>query len=180
MRPLLTSAILAVLALAACSPKPAAPASNEAAANTASAAPATPATPSAATPTAAGPITADQLPAPRAGLWERTSVQEGQAEAMTARKCMDGKPVNPLADGPPCAKVEMSRTAAGGFVIDADCPNNGIGAKMHMTAEGDFNTAYTTEGVMTMSQAGQPDMVLRNHSTYRYIGACPAGGAPQG
>ena len=168
----------AALSLQACSRKPTEPAAANAAAPAAPAGPISPAGP-AAVAQPAGAITADQLPAPRAGLWERVSVSDSDAP-QTDHKCMTGKPVNPMADGPKCAKVDISRTVTGGFTIDADCPNNGVGAKMHLTAEGDFNSAYVTTGVMTMSVPGQPDTVMRNHSTYRYIGACPASGAGQG
>ena len=72
------------------------------------------------------------------------------------------------------------RTATGGFTIDGDCPNNGMTAKLHASGEGDFNSAYRTEGSMTLGQPGKAPMTVRNRTTWKYVGACPAGQTPQG
>jgi hypothetical protein len=175
MRRVITALGLAALTLfAACSKKSDAPAP---ASNAAAPAPAAAPTPTAAAADPASATTADQLPAPKAGLWERTSSQDGAA-AETDRHCADGKPIDPMSGGPKCAKMNISRTPTGGYIIDADCPNNGVDAKLHGTIEGDVNSAYTSDTTMTMSQAGTPAMVTKNHSTWKYVGACPAGQAP--
>jgi hypothetical protein len=141
---------LAVLALAGCS-KPAdtsnAVAANEAAGNGAAAA--LPAAPAAPGP--AGPITLAQLPSPPAGQWQRVSSQDGAA-AETTTKCLSGKPIDPM-EGMPmkCAKMDVARTASGGFTIVGDCPNNGMDAKLHMSGEGDFTKTFTTESTMAMT-----------------------------
>ncbi len=45
---------------------------------------------------------------------------------------------------------------------------------MHMTASGDFNSAYSTDMQMaiTMHPGEQPHMV-NTHMNYRYVGPCP-------
>ncbi len=172
---LVTLAVCAA-ALVACS-KPAAQSSaaNVAAAPAASAAAPTapaPAAPVAAGP--AGPIDVADLPAPAAGLWKRASSQDGAA-AQTSTKCLTGKPIDPTEGGPACAKLTAVRTATGGFVVDGDCPANGVSAKLHMAGEGDFKTSFTTDTTMSMSGGGGPPMSLSNHSVWTYVGACPAG-----
>jgi len=170
--------MLATALIGGCSKKTAESSSTTTSTTTTSSAPAATPAVSAALAAAAGgpttPITAAQMPAPKAGLWERVSTQDAEAP-ITDRKCVAGKPMDPMADGPPCKQVEYRRTATGGVVVDAACPNNGVTAKLHMTAEGDFNSAYVTESTMTMSMAGSPDNTMKNHSTYKYVGACPAG-----
>jgi hypothetical protein len=163
-----------VVALAACSKAP--QAANVAVAPAASAsAPAAPASAAPVNAGPAGPISLADLPAPTAGQWKRVSSQDGAAD-QTSTKCLTGKPIDPTADGPPCAKLTVVRTATGGFAIDGDCPNNGVSAKLHMAGEGDFKTSFTTDTTMSMSGAGGPPMTMSNHSVWTYVGACPAGG----
>jgi hypothetical protein len=123
----------------------------------------------------AAPIGVADLPAPAAGQWKRLSSQDGAA-GQTSTKCLTGKPIDPTEGGPTCAKLTVVRTATGGFVIDGDCPANGVSAKLHMAGEGDFKTSFTTDSSMSMSGAGGPPMTLSNHSVWTYVGACPAGG----
>jgi hypothetical protein len=161
------------LALAACSKAP--QAANVAAAPAASAsAPAAPASAAPVNAGPAGPIDVADLPAPAAGQWKRASSQDGAA-SQTSTKCLTGKPIDPTEGGPACVKITATRTATGGFVIDADCPNNGVSAKLHMAGEGDFRTSFTTDTAMSMSGAGGPPMTMSNHSVWTYVGACPTG-----
>ncbi len=162
-------------ALAACS-KPAAQSSAASAAVASAASAAAPAAPApAAAAGPAGPINVAELPAPAAGLWKRTSSQDGGA-AQDSTKCLSGKPIDPTEGGPACTKITALRTATGGFVVDGDCPANGVSAKLHMAGEGDFKTSFTTDTTMSMSGGGGPAMSLSNHSVWTYVGACPAGG----
>ena len=170
---LMTLAVCAA-ALVACSKAP--QAANVAAAPAASAA--APAAPASAAPVnagPAGPIGLADLPAPTAGQWKRVSSQDGAA-GQASTKCLTGKPIDPTEGGPTCAKLTVVRTATGGFVIDGDCPNNGVSAKLHMAGEGDFKTSFTTDTTMSMSGAGGPPLTMSNHSVWTYVGACPAGG----
>ncbi len=159
-------------ALVACSK----PAAQSSAANVA-AAPAPSAAPTSSAPMAAGPagpIDVKDLPAPAAGRWSRAASQDGGA-AQTSTKCLTGKPIDPTEGGPPCTKITAVRTATGGFVVDGDCPANGVSAKLHMAGEGNFKTSFTTDTTMSMSGGGGPAMSLSNHSVWTYLGACPAG-----
>jgi hypothetical protein len=175
---LVTLAVCAA-ALVACS-KPAAQSSAASGVTAASAASATaapapapaPAGPAAVGP--AGPIDVKDLPAPAAGQWSRASSQDGAA-AQTSTKCLSGKPIDPTEGGPACTKITAVRTATGGFVVDGDCPANGVSAKLHMAGEGNFKTSFTTDTTMSMSGGGGPAMSLSNHSVWTYVGACPAG-----
>jgi hypothetical protein len=164
-------------ALVACS-KPAANVAAESAVPAAPAASAAaPAAPAPAAPVAAGPggpIVVKDLPAPAAGQWKRVSSQDGGA-AQDSTKCLTGKPIDPTEGGPACTKITAVRTATGGFVVDGDCPANGVSAKLHMAGEGDFKTSFTTDTTMSMSGGGGPAMSLSNHSVWTYVGACPAG-----
>jgi hypothetical protein len=162
------------LALAACSKAP--QAANVAVAPAASAsAPAAPASAAPVNAGPAGPIGLADLPAPTAGQWKRVSSQDGAA-GQTSTKCLTGKPIDPTADGPACAKLTVVRTVTGGFTIDGDCPNNGVSAKLHIAGEGDFKTSFTTDTTVNMSGAGGPPMTMSNHTVWTYVGACPAGG----
>ncbi len=177
---IISCAALAAALLTGCSKKPAETSTTQittTTTTTSSSAAVQPNLPTAPAATPGGPmttITADQLPAPKAGLWQRISQQDSDPPS-TDTKCMTGKPLNPMADGPPCAHVDIRRTSTGGFVLDANCPANGVTAKLHTAAEGDFNSAYTADSTMTMSQAGTPDNAMKNHSAYKYLGPCKAG-----
>jgi hypothetical protein len=151
--------------LAGCS-KPADNGAN--ATNSAAAAPAA----AAAAAGPAGPITLAQLPAPTAGQWSRASSQDG-APAATDSKCLDGKPIDPM-DGMPmkCAKMDATRTASGGFVVNGDCPNNGMDAKLTLAGEGDFSKSFTTDSTMVMTGGPGGAMTTKNHSVWTYVGAC--------
>ena len=172
MRMLIVTLAAGAALVAGCSQKPAESANAANAANVAAAAPAQApaAAPAAAGP--AGPITLADLPAPTAGLWQRVSIQDGGAP-QTSTKCLTGKPIDPTEGGPPCSKITATRTAAGGFVFDGDCANNGVSAKMHMAGEGDFKTSFTTDAEMSMTGGGGPPVDLKNHSAWTYVGACP-------
>jgi hypothetical protein len=164
--------VLALAALAGCSKPASTPANATApAANVAAAAPAA-ATPPAGPTT---PITLAELPSPTKGLWARNASQDG-APATKNSKCMDGKPIDPL-DGMPmkCAKMDVGRTAGGGFVLDAECANNGTVAKLHLAGEGDFKHSFTTDGSMSLTGGpGGGASVMRNHSEWTYAGPnCP-------
>lgn len=171
MRGLVIGLAVSVAVLAGCS-KPADNAAN--ATNTAAAAaPAAPVAAPAVTAPAgpAGPITLAQLPAPTAGQWSRNSSQDGAA-ASTDTKCMDGKPIDPT-DGSPmkCSKMDVTRTASGGFVVIADCAGGpGTAAKMTMAGEGDFAKGFSTDTTMDMTGGPGGAIHTANHSVWTYVG----------
>jgi hypothetical protein len=172
MRGVLAGLAIGAVMLAACSkPADSSNAANVAtntAAATPAAAPAAPATPAATAP--AGPIALADLPAPTAGKWTRVSTQDGGAPS-TDPKCLSGKPIDPM-EGLPmkCAKMDASRTATGGFMIVAECANNGINAKLTLAGEGDFSKSFSTDATMVMTGGPGGDLTTKNHSTYTYVG----------
>ena len=176
MRILWVGVALAAMALAGCSK----PADNAAGGANTAASSATPgATPPAAVAVApavsgpAGPITLAQLPAPTAGQWSRASSQDG-APASTDPKCLDGKPIDPTDGIMKCPKMDVTRTATGGFVVVAECtgggPGGGMQAKLNLAGEGDFSKRFTTDATMTMTGGPGGAMTTRNHSVYTYVG----------
>jgi|HubBroStandDraft_2_1064218.scaffolds.fasta_scaffold89884_3 hypothetical protein len=181
MRGLVIGVMLGAAALAGCSK----PADNSAggAASAPSNATNTAAASSVVAPTVAaapapsgppGPITLAELPAPKAGTWLRASVQDGKPQP-GGRKCLDGKPIDPL-DGMQmtCAKEQATRTASGGFVVIADCGAHGVSVKLTLAGEGDFSKSFETDATMDMK--GDPgtggDLHTKNHSVWTY--AAPA------
>jgi hypothetical protein len=116
-----------------------------------------------------------QLPAPTAGLWTRTSTQDGKPQP-PGSKCLDGKPIDPL-DGMAmkCLKMDATRTASGGFVVIATCANGtGVSAKLSLAGEGDFAKSFATDASLEMSGGGRPPVRIKNHSDWTYAGPnCP-------
>jgi hypothetical protein len=46
---------------------------------------------------------------------------------------------------------------------------------MHLTAQGDFKSAYATDMRMTIIlQPGEPPRTITSHTDYRYAGPCSA------
>jgi hypothetical protein len=180
MRAFVVGAALGVVMLAGCS-KPAdntnaansaAAVSNSAATVASSAASTATAAANTAAAAAAGPIQLSQLPAPTAGQWTEVSIQDGGAP-QTSGKCLSGKPIDPNEGAPmKCASMTATRTATGGFVVIADCPNNGVDAKLSLAGEGDFTKSFTTDASMTMTggPGGGGPMTMKNHTTYTYVG----------
>lgn len=173
MRVALTCLAVGAALLTACSKKPEQTAPGAASAPPPTAAPADGTAPAVALATP-GPITLAELPAPKAGLWQRVS-QSDSDPAQTDTKCQDGKPLDPTKDGPPCQKINAMRTATGGFTIDGVCgAGKGVSGKMHLAGEGDFSRAYTTDTNIVLTGGPGGDMTLKNHSVWTYVGACPA------
>jgi hypothetical protein len=148
---------------------------------TKAAAPATPAaTPAvsaalaAATEAATTPITREQMPAPRAGLWERSMRIDAKAPVVE-RRCLAGQPMDPLAISLSCAKAERRRTATGGVEVDAECTDDGLAVRLHLSAEGDFSSAYATVRSQTILSPHGPPLTTTNRSSFKYLGPCPAG-----
>jgi hypothetical protein len=116
------------------------------------------------------PITLAQLPAPKAGMWKGQSSQDG-GPPEPASRCMDGKPIDPMGGGTGrCAKLDLKKTAAGGYVIEGDCGANGVSAKMRLAVEGDYVTTFTTDAQMTMGGAGETPVSMRNRTVWTYAG----------
>lgn len=136
--------------------------------------------PSAAAP-AKGPdvaIQAADMPRLKAGYWESTTTTNG-AQAEIHKVCESGKPLAPPPSmGKGCSTFSFKRTFLGGYVIDTDCADGPVAMKMHMTANGDFNSTYTTDGQVSIITQGKPASTFTTHSVSRWVGPCPAGATP--
>ncbi len=157
--------------LAACGPKAANTAASSASAASSGA-------PQAAAAPTSGPnvqITPDQLPVPKAGLWETTTTTNG-AQPEVRRACESGKPLNTAKVAEGCSKFVITRTFLGAYVFDAVCGMGKASSTMHMTVQGDFGGGgYTTDGTATITIEGRPPMTIATHSVAKYVGPCPAG-----
>jgi hypothetical protein len=146
--------------------------------NTASGAPGAPA---AAAP-ASGPdtaITAADMPRLKAGYWETVTTTNGGAPE-TEHFCSSGKPLSMSRNaGHGCGTFSFKRTFLGAIVIDAACAEGPIASKIHMTASGDFNSSYTTDGQVSLTMQGKPAQTMSTHSASHWVGACPAGTTPR-
>jgi hypothetical protein len=121
-------------------------------------------------------IPASQLPAIRAGLWETTETTAGKKPRVD-RQCESGKQ-KPLTMGKGCSELTLRRSLLGKYVIDTQCGGNGISVKLHMEAQGDFQSRYSLDTTSAIQMPGQPDQIDTSHREGRYLGPCPAGMAP--
>jgi hypothetical protein len=111
------------------------------------------------------------LPHPRAGSWEMVSNNPQRPERTTF--CVTDRPFSVGKIRAYCQKFVFHRTFGGGLSIDSECGHGGVTSKMHMTASGDFKSAYSTDMqiAITMHPGEQPHLV-NTHMDYRYVGAC--------
>jgi hypothetical protein len=124
----------------------------------------------ASAPSADVVIDASQAPHPRAGAWEMTTNMGGMGGPI--RFCVGDKPFDVGKIKAHCQSFVFRRTLTG-VAIDATCGEHGISSTMHMTAQGDFNSAYATDIQTTIAlRPGMPPQVIKAHTDYRYVGAC--------
>jgi len=143
---------------------------------------------------AAGQVRADELPIPKAGLWEtKMSMQTpglpsgAKAIETNDRMCMDqatakehrDSMIATKGDDTTCSKKEVKKTAAG-YVMDSVCSNKLTGTTTisHAEITGDFNSGFTMKSTFH-SEGGK--RAARNGSatgSAKYLGACPAGWKP--
>lgn len=172
--------LAAVAGLAGCGRKDGpggrpAPAASLAAPAAPAATPAVSAALAAATAAATTPISPDQMPAPRAGLWER-SLRVDAKPPVVERRCLAGQPMDPLAISLSCSKADRRRTATGGVSVDAECVDDGVPVRLRLSAEGDFTSNYATVRSQTLLSPHGPPVTTTTRSTFKYLGPCPAAG----
>ncbi len=120
-------------------------------------------------------ITANDLPHPKAGMWEvATSVNGRPAE--TERNCESGQPINLGKDLEKirqfCA-ISFKRTFLGDYVVDSTCNMQGIAGSTHMVVHGDFlGGGYTTDSTSSFTFPGRPATVTHLHSEAHWVGPC--------
>jgi hypothetical protein len=110
----------------------------------------------------------------RPGLWEEVWVFNGKTTP-TKRYCDAGRAILPL-EKPGCTEYRISRTGPRTLVLGSICKDGETSTSMHREVSGDFASGYSANGTMEVS--GLTRAVV--HESYRYLGACPAGLAPEG
>jgi hypothetical protein len=129
---------------------------------------------SAAAPAAPGGdvvISEADLPHPRAGAWER--VDPSEEHGAPDRFCVVDRPFSIGKLRTSCQKFVFHRTMMGGLTIDSECGQHGVSSKMHMSATGDFQSAYSTEVQMAITlRPGEPPHMVNTKMDFRYVGAC--------
>jgi hypothetical protein len=123
----------------------------------------------------AKPLTLSDMPRPRAGLWNRISVQNGTTDA--GQVCLAGKPLHVFAA---CPGETFSQPSAGVFESENKCPMGG-GALSDIKSRytGDFKTSYVEDGTGMLATVGKPLFVTKSQNTFTFVApSCPPGMAP--
>lgn len=119
-------------------------------------------------------ITAADLPHPRPGYWEHSESANGGPPRLS-HFCQTGAPVALDDAGRGCSAFTYKRTFLGQIVIDAACSEGPIATTLHVTLSGDFKSSYVTDGQMSLTLQGHPTQRFTTHAEARYLGAdCPA------
>jgi hypothetical protein len=141
---------------------------------------------------------ADELPLPKAGLWEMKmsmqmsgvrGVSPGVREPTVTRKCVDQSSEKEARDmlmggsnsGMTCSKRDIRKTATG-YAVDSVCTSKLVGTTTttHTEITGDFSSGYTLKG-NSHSQSGVPNRPgheMNMTGQAKWLGACPAGWKP--
>jgi len=123
----------------------------------------------------AKPLTEAEMPHPRAGLWTRVTVENGQTDK--GQVCMAGKPFHVL--GPACPGTTFRKTSDGAFETENRCVQNGPVSDIKDRYTGDFQSSYLEDSTGTLDQPGKPPFATESRNTFTYIGPdCPAGLEP--
>ena len=109
------------------------------------------------------------LPHPKAGAWAMTDADD--PHSTPDRLCYLDRPFH-LKVPPTCSKFEFHRSLTGGISMDADCGRGGMNNKIHVTAEGDFQSRYTSDMVMSFSLKPGDVHTTTMHMVYTYAGEC--------
>jgi hypothetical protein len=118
-------------------------------------------------------VGAADLPHPHPGEWAITDESQGQGFHNTV--CVTDRPFNVGKVTAFCQSFVYRRTLGGGLTVDARCGKGPVSSSLHMTAQGDFNSAYSTDTEMSFTlRPGAAPHVTRTHMDYRYLGPCPA------
>lgn len=113
------------------------------------------------------------LPHPRSGEWSVS--EEGAGGGFHTTTCVTDRPFDIGKVKAYCQSFVYHRTATGGIVVDAQCGKGPVSSSLHVTAEGDFGSAYATDTQMSFTLgAGQAAHVTHTRMNYRYLGPCPA------
>jgi len=137
---------------------------------------------------------ADELPMPKAGLWEmKMSMQMpgmpsgAKAVEMNTKRCTDQasekEARNTLLgvndEFMSCPKQDVKKTATG-YIVDSVCTSKlaGMTTTTHSEITGDFSSGFTMKSVShTKDSKGTQDSSTMTGSA-KWLGACPAGWKP--
>ena len=120
-------------------------------------------------------LMANEMPRPRAGLWTRVAVLNGNTD--TGQVCLAGKPLHVFAA---CPGATFSQPSAGVFESENKCPEGAGGySDIKSRYTGDFKTSYVEDGTGISATVGKPLFVSKSQNTFTYVGpSCPPGLAP--
>jgi hypothetical protein len=125
------------------------------------------------------PVCAADAPARKPGLWEVTTVIEGQGRAVTVQQCIDAATDQMLQSsaGPFSAPLCTGREVAksnNGVTIDTHCSLNGKAGNAHAVVTGSLDSAYS----MTVTAEGGALPPVKMTMDGKWLGACVAGQQP--
>lgn len=129
---------------------------------------------------------AEELPAPKAGLWESKIVSGdgGTAPIGGYKQCMDGQ-INMEAlmkmTGGMC-DLQWKRTGADRIETETSCKMGHISAEGRGVIVGDFNTMVRVESKTRVTMAGMPTALATQEQSMvmeaRWVGPCEPGQKP--
>jgi len=117
---------------------------------------------------AAAPVWADDVPMPKAGLWEFKTVSTAGS-----RDCVDAVTEKKTGIAGACP-ILSTRKTVDGYTIDVECDATGIGPiRWHLEVTGNFDSAYT---IKRTADFGGANLVITTEA--KWLGACPADWKP--
>lgn len=119
-------------------------------------------------------IAETDLPHPRPGQWEMVNADTAAGPGTRNRFCVSDRPLNLGRMRAHCQKLVIHRSLMGGIVMDSECNAGGVASKIHVAAQGDFQSAYSTDMEMSFTlRPGETPHISKTHTDYRYVGPCP-------
>jgi hypothetical protein len=134
----------------------------------------------------AGAAMAEELPAPKAGLWETKIIggEGGMAPMGGYKQCMDGQismeTLMKMTGG--MCDLKWKRTGADRIETETNCKMGHMSAEGHGVIVGDFNTMVRVESKTRISMAGMPTALATQEQSMvmevRWVGPCEPGQKP--
>jgi hypothetical protein len=119
----------------------------------------------------AKPLTEAEMPHPKAGLWARVSVSNGQTDK--GQVCMAGKPFHVL--GPACPGTTFRKVSDGVFETENRCEQTHAVSDIKDRYSGDFQSAFVENSTGMLDQEGKAPFSTTSRNTFTYVGPCPPG-----
>ncbi len=127
-------------------------------------------------------VLAGEFPKRKAGLWEITTVLEGDTVGQRIKQCIDETTDEKMArlarkmnerPGVECVKDERKKLD-GRYVTETDCTFRGVRVRTQGILEGDFDSAYSGWTIMRYEPAIKGVSEQKMNITARWQGACSA------